>query len=115
MSATQIDALALSTPLVLDLNGDGVQTTHLSTGVKFDLNADGHKEATGWATGGDGLLTLDLNGDGQVNDGSELFGSSFRLPDGSLAKDGFEALISLDSNHDGALNGADQLFASLQV
>lgn len=115
MSATQIDALALSTPLVLDLNGDGVQTTHLSTGVKFDLNADGHKEATGWATGGDGLLTLDLNGDGQVNDGSELFGSSFRLPDGSLAKDGFEALVSLDSNHDGAVNGADQLFSSLQV
>ncbi len=115
MTATQIDALALSTPLVLDLNGDGVQTTHLTSGVKFDLNADGVKETTGWTAGGDGLLTIDLNGDGKVNDGSELFGSSFKLADGSLAKDGFEALKSLDSNHDGVVNSSDALFASLQV
>jgi hypothetical protein len=115
MTATQIDAMALSTPLVLDLNGDGVQTTHLTSGVQFDLNADGVKETTGWTAGGDGLLAIDLNGDGQINDGSELFGSSFKLGDGSLAKDGFEALESLDSNHDGVVNGSDQLFASLEV
>jgi hypothetical protein len=114
MTADQINAI-YATPLVLDLNGDGVQTTHLAGNVQFDLRADGHKVSTGWTTGGDGLLALDVNGDGQINNGSELFGSSFRLPDGSLARDGFEALSSLDSNHDNVISGADKLFASLQV
>ena len=115
MTGTQLDALALSTPLVLDLNGDGIQTSHQVGGTQFDLNADGHKESTGWTAGGDGLLSIDLNGDGQINNGSELFGSSFRLPDGSLAHDGFAALKSLDSNHDGVVSGADKLFSALQV
>ena len=115
MSATQLDALALSTPLVLDLNGDGIQTTHVAANLNFDLDADGDKDSTGWTAGGDGLLAIDLNGDGQIKDGSELFGSAFRLHDGSLARDGFEALASLDSNHDGAISAADNLFTALQV
>ncbi|HLD65647.1 MAG TPA: hypothetical protein VJA19_06370, partial [Pseudomonas sp.] len=83
--------------------------------VHFDLDADGDKESTGWTAGGDGLLAIDLNADGQINDGSELFGSSFRLPDGSLAQNGFAALASLDSNLDGVISAVDNLFAALQI
>lgn len=44
----------------------------------------------------DGLLAIDLNGDGIINDGSELFGSSTAMPDGSIARLGFEALAQYD-------------------
>jgi len=45
-------------------------------GVVFDVNGDGQSERTGWISSQDGLLARDLNGDGQINDGSELFGRS---------------------------------------
>ena len=104
-----------STPLVLDLNGDGVQTVGLEHGVSFDLNADGKKEQTGWTDGKDGLLVLDRNGNGQVDNGMELFGNATKLGDGSTAKDGFVALADLDSNGDGVISADDALFGQLQV
>jgi len=116
MSSDQINALALSSPLVLDLNGDGlVNTLSLKDGVYFDLNATDEAIKTGWVSSEDGLLVFDRNQDGSINDGSELFGTSFTLADGSKASDGFEALSSLDSNADGVLNASDDSFSSLQV
>jgi hypothetical protein len=104
-----------TTPLVLDLDGDGIQTINIDQGVQFDINADGSMESVGWVSSGDGLLTFDRNADGTVNDGSELFGSAFQLADGSLAQDGFEALASLDGNADGTLDANDSAWGSLQV
>jgi hypothetical protein len=115
MSAEQLAALALSTPLVLDLNGDGVDTVGLSAGVEFDLNATGQAVATGWVSQDDGLLAIDLDGNGSIDDGRELFGSAFVLADGSTATNGFEALASLDDNGDGVVDGADGGFANLVV
>ena len=115
MSGAQTAALALSTPLVLDLDGNGVQTLGLSSNVRFDLNATGTALNTGWVGQGDGLLAIDINGDGQVNDGSELFGSSYTLADGTRAQDGFAALASLDSDHNGVIDANDQQYASLLV
>lgn len=43
---------------------------------KFDLNADGQNEDINFATNGSGYLALDRNGDGRINNGSELFGAS---------------------------------------
>ena len=103
------------TPLVLDLNGDGIQTLSASQGVIFDVNNDGKVEKTGWAAGTDGLLVRDLNGDGQINDGGELFGEGTVLADGSKAKDGYAALRALDSNLDGLINANDAAFNQLLV
>ena len=64
---------------------------------------------------GDGLLARDLDGDGQIDDGSELFGEATVLADGSRAKDGFEALASLDANRDGVVDAKDAGFASLKI
>ncbi|MBK6559925.1 MAG: hypothetical protein IPG16_22950 [Comamonadaceae bacterium] len=73
------------TPLVLDLNGDGITTQSISAGTEFDLLAGGRKIHTGWVSGGDGLLVLDRNHDGVINDGSELFGEATRLSSGETA------------------------------
>jgi hypothetical protein len=115
MSTAQIAVIPYVTPLILDLNGDGVQTTSLAEGVSFDLRATGEALQTGWVAGGDGLLAIDRNGDGLINDGSELFGSAFRLADGTQAADGFAALASLDSNLDGVLSADDGDFGALLV
>jgi len=100
---------------VLDLNGDGVQTTALGHGVQFDLAATGTKLNTGWIAGGDGLLALDRNGDGVINDGSELFGSGTTLGSGSKATNGYTALAELDSNGDGTVDAKDSAFGNLRV
>ena len=64
-------------PLVLDLSGQGLVTTSLGqSSVYFDLNNDFFSERTGWLAGGAGFLVLDKNGNGAVDDGSEMFGSS---------------------------------------
>jgi trimeric autotransporter adhesin len=108
--------LALATPLVLDLNADGlISTLSISDGVSFDLNSDGKLNRTGWVGSGDGLLVRDLNGDGVINNGSELFGEFTKLADGSTARDGFEALADLDTNGDGWVTADDDAFASLAV
>jgi hypothetical protein len=115
LTTTAVAALHMGTPIILDLNGDGVKTLSISEGVKFDLFANGKDVNTGWVSSNDGLLVLDRNHDGQINDGSELFGSSTTLADGSKASDGYAALRELDSNQDGVVSQDDAAFADLRV
>jgi hypothetical protein len=103
------------TPLMLDLNGDGVQTTTLENGTLFDLDADGDLDKTAWADKRDGLLVMDLNGDNKIGDGRELFGSATVLNSGDTATDGFQALRDLDDNQDGVIDATDAAFANLKV
>ncbi|OGB32562.1 MAG: hypothetical protein A3F78_11155 [Burkholderiales bacterium RIFCSPLOWO2_12_FULL_61_40] len=105
----------MGTPIILDLNGDGVKTLGVGSGVKFDLFADGDSVKTGWVSSGDGLLVLDRNHDGQINDGAELFGSSTKLASGDKAADGYMALRELDSNQDGMISDEDAVFDELRV
>jgi hypothetical protein len=63
----------------------------------------------------DGLLVLDRNSDGAINDGSELFGSSTTLGNGQRATDGYQALRELDSDHDNQITQDDAAFADLRV
>jgi hypothetical protein len=119
MSTAQASALFNAThgisPIVLDLSGNGINTLASNAGVSFDLNADGSKEQAGWVAGGDGLLVLDRNGDGSINDGSELFGTGTTLANGSKASNGYEALAELDVNGDGVIDAKDAAFSKLQV
>ena len=59
-------------PLVVDLDHDGFELTTVEDGVYFDNNNSGLNEKTQWVSPDDGILALDLNGDGFINDGSEL-------------------------------------------
>ncbi|NNH67135.1 calcium-binding protein [Rhizobium laguerreae] len=95
-------------PLVLDLDGDGVELTGIEgSKVYFDLDADGFAERTGWITGGDGMLAYDGNGNGRIDDISELFGNA--------TTDGFTLLRPFDSNNDGIISASDDRFEELRV
>ena len=87
----------------------------VGAGVLFDIRGDGQLARTGWVAPTDGLLALDLNGDGAINNGSELFGSAAPLADGSKASDGYAALRAIDSNADGVINSQDAVFGNLRV
>ncbi|ESP94194.1 RTX toxin related Ca2+-binding protein, partial [Pseudoalteromonas luteoviolacea 2ta16] len=111
------DNLRLRDPLILDLNGDGVQTIHVDAGVLFDHDGSGLKQGTGWISKEDGFLVLDLNNNGQIDNGLELFGDNTRLagqPD-QIAEHGFSALKSYDTNGDGKIDAQDDVYFSLQI
>ncbi|MBI5248323.1 MAG: hypothetical protein HY912_02410, partial [Desulfomonile tiedjei] len=102
-------------PLVLDLDGDGIEMTSTRSGTFFDLGNDGFAEQTGWVDPDDGLLAMDRNGDGIINNGTELFGDQTYLSTGARATNGFAALEDLDSNADGRIDANDAAFSQLRV
>ena len=71
-------------PLIVDLDGDGVETTTVENGAYFDHDNNGFAEKTGWVGKDDGLLAKDLNGNGQIDDGTELFGNNSVLSNGQI-------------------------------
>ena len=66
-------------PLVLDLNRDGFKLSPKGVGVYFDLTGDGDIKHVQWVAKGtdDGFLALDLNYNGIIDSGAELFGDIF--------------------------------------
>jgi len=103
-------------PIALDLNRDGkITTTSREEGVNFDLDGNGFAEKAGWISGDDALLVRDVNGDGKISNGGELFGDQTELKDGTIAESGFEALSELDSNGDGKISEDDDEFSTLRV
>ena len=78
---------ALKDPLVINYAGTAAQLEE--TDLHFDLDLDGNADQMQFVSSGSGFLALDKNGDGQINDGSELFGPR--------SGDGFEELGASDS------------------
>lgn len=102
-------------PIILDLDGDGVETIGYKEGAYFDHDGNGFAEQTGWAASDDGLLVLDRNGDGIINSGRELFGDNTLLKNGRKAEHGFAALADLDDNEDGNIDPSDAIWNQLKV
>jgi Ca2+-binding RTX toxin-like protein len=102
------DAEERASPLVLNLDGDGIELTSLVTSCAFfDLDNDGFAEKVGWVAPDDALLALDRDGNGVVQGRSELFGGT--------GTDGFVTLRALDLNGDNRVDAADADFARLLV
>ena len=101
-------------PLVIDLGKDGFDITWQADGANFDLDGDGFAEKVNW-TKKDGILALDLNGNGIIDSGRELFGDQTLLADGKRARNGFEALAQYDENKDGVIDEKDSIFSKLLV
>ncbi len=108
-TVTVVDAhIQQISPIIIDLNGDGVRTTSIEQSqASFDMDLDGVKDKTGWVSKEDGLLAVDSNRDGLINDRSELFG-------GNIGQ-GFAQLAGFDSNQDGQVNAGDERFAELKI
>ena len=87
-------------PLILDLDGNGLETVGLAANIHFDHDGDGVLTKTGWVGKDDALLVWDRNANGRIDTGAELFGDFTPLPNGTLAPNGFAALAALDSNGD---------------
>jgi hypothetical protein len=109
-------------PLVLDLNGDGIQTTDATSMVWFDIDGSGRKNHITWTNPrtAEAFLWLNLFGKSRVDNGSELFGVGTVLSDGSKAKDGFEALRMYDQtaqggNGDGVIDSRDAVWSHLHL
>jgi len=112
---TLADGVRNYDPLVIDLDGDGIEAVNIDGGVLFDFDGDGIKTGTGWIGADDGILVYDRNGNGIIDGGGELFGVDTIKADGTYAKDGFDALRELDSNGDGIFDGSDLEFGNVRV
>lgn len=101
----------VASPLVIDLDGDGVELTEFdseTTSSFFDIDNDGFAEQTAWiAANQDGLLARDINEDGVINSAAELFGSA--------TVDGFAILSALDSNNDLVIDQHDDAWDELVI
>ena len=73
----------------------------------FDLDSDGKEEEISFAGKGSGFLALDKNGDGKINDGSELFGTK--------SGDGFKDLAEYDKDGNGWIDENDSIYSQLKV
>lgn len=98
----------LASPIILDLNGDGVQTLGINaTDGRFDLLNTGTAVRSGWISQGDAFLAIDSNGNGRIDDRNELFGGEIG--------EGFAKLASFDSNGDGIVDKNDARFNELRL
>ncbi len=96
-------------PLIIDMDADGFDLTSADGGAEFDIDADGAMDKTAVTKGNDAMLALDLNGNGVIDNGKELFG------DQNGAKDGFAELAKYDGNADGKINADDGVFDGLKL
>ena len=105
-----------ASPIIIDMNKDGVKTlNYAQQAVYFDLNNTNFAKRTGWVDSHDALLALDRNGNGKIDNGSELFGNYTFLADGQRAKNGFEALAEFDKNKDNLITEEDDIWRELQL
>jgi hypothetical protein len=110
-------------PILIDLDRNGLHLSGLEDDIRFDLDADGSTEATGWTQEEhlDAFLVADRDFNGTIDDGSELFGEfTPLLISPGLATHGFEALAELDlevfgGNGDGWIDAMDWNFSLLKV
>jgi len=102
-----------SKPVLLDLDGNGLSVDPLSTSAKFvELDGDDLQHRTAWAGDGDGVLVLDLNGDGRITEEREfVFAKWDATADGDL-----DALRKVfDTNGNGKLDAGDRRWSEFKV
>ncbi len=108
-SATTFSASVSGTnpkdPLVLNFDGLGVALN--PGGTQFDIDSDDVIDTLPTLRAGSAYLALDRNGDGVINNGSELFGAQ--------SGDGYAELAQFDIDGNLFIDEVDPIFAQLQL
>lgn len=91
----------------LAINFDGTAAQLQSQRFQFDIDGDGKTENVPMLSGDKGYLALDLNGNGSIDSGKELFGAA--------SGDGFAELARHDSDGNGWIDDNDPVFQQLRV
>ncbi len=97
--------VSMCDPLVINLNGNIADLSDQT--FFFDIDADGVEDEISRLAEGSGYLALDKNGDGTINDGSELFGTT--------SGDGFADLAGYDEDGNGFIDEGDPIFYKLKI
>ncbi len=105
MSCAHLQPINLIDPLVINV-GKGVTEISDQT-FTFDLDADGNAEEISSLGEGSGFLAYDKNGDGIINDGSELFGA--------VSGDGFSELATYDEDSNNFIDEGDSIYEKLKI
>ena len=105
-------------PIIIDVAGNGFNLTNLADGVMFNITGFG-REPLGWtrADSDDSFLALDLNANGLIDNGAELFGN-FTVqptPKDGIERNGFAALAVFDYNADGKIDSDDSVYSELRL
>jgi len=107
-----------NSPIIIDLNKNGITSTKLNNTTYFDHDNNNFKEATSWIDKGDAFLALDKNSNGLIDNGNELFGNHtisntrFKYTN-NKATNGFEALKAYDLNDDNVIDSKDEIYDKL--
>jgi len=91
-------------PVVIDLDGDGVEFLSTEEGVMFDVDGDGVEEKTAWAGNDDALLVYDKDDDGNITDHDEISFTGYA----EGAETDLEGLRAFDTDDDGLLDSDDE-------
>ena len=92
-------------PLVINFDGDVAELSDQK--FTFDLDADGTTEQVSLLRSGSGFLALDIDGNGKIDDGKELFGTR--------SGDGFADLAAYDTDGNGWIDENDPVFDRLLI
>ena len=92
-------------PLVINLDTELAELSDQT--FFFDIDGDGEKDKISQLGTGSGYLALDRNGDGIINDGSELFGTA--------SGDGFADLAKYDEDGNGWIDENDAIWSKLKI
>lgn len=105
INSLEVESYIKTDPLMINLDTDIGNVSDQK--FFFDLDADGKEEEISFAGKGSGFLALDRNGDGKINDGSELFGTK--------SGDGFKDLAAYDEDGNGWIDENDAIFSQLKI
>ena len=101
-----------TTPIALDLDNDGVEYLSRAAGVIFTDDATGEAINTAWVAGDDGLLVIDANQSGTVDESREYVFTEWS----ETAKTDMQAVAEVfDTNQDGVLDARDERFDQFAV